>query len=62
MIVDEFHRLNEPFSSLVQSGSIPEITILITSTLRYYLQRDIRKPMTGTFLEKKVDLVSPLTF
>jgi len=59
VILDEFHRLGEPLPSLIQSGEFPENFLLITSTLHYYLSSNLRSPLLGMVLEKKVGLISP---
>ncbi len=60
VVVDEFHRLDEPFFSLLQGLSGRGELTLITST-RHYFRRFIgeNSPLLGLFHLQEVELVDP---
>ncbi|MCD6143426.1 MAG: ATP-binding protein [Thermococcus sp.] len=60
IIIDEFHRLNEPFFSMLQGMSGQGKITLITSTLHYF-RKIVGKnsPLLGLFELKSVSLVDP---
>ncbi|ASJ16824.1 ATPase [Thermococcus chitonophagus] len=60
IVVDEFHRLREPFFSLLQGLSGKGRIILITST-RHYFKRIVgsSSPLLGLFYIKEVGLIDP---
>ncbi|ASJ12054.1 ATPase [Thermococcus thioreducens] len=60
VVVDEFHRLDEPFFSLLQGLSGKGELTLITST-RHYFRRfiDENSPLIGLFHLQEVGLVDP---
>ena len=60
IIIDEFHRLNEPFFSMLQAMSGRGKITLITSTLHYF-RKIVGKnsPLLGLFELKSVGLVDP---
>ena len=60
VVVDEFHRLDEPFFSLLQGLSGKGELTLITST-RHYFRRFIgeNSPLLGLFHPQEVGLIDP---
>lgn len=58
IVIDEFHRLEEPVYSTLQALSGKGRIILITSTMHYF-KNLIKSPLLGIFELKEVSLVDP---
>ena len=58
LVIDEFHRLDEPIFSTLQALSGKGRLILITSTMHYF-RNLIKSPLLGLFELKEVSLVDP---
>ncbi len=58
IVIDEFHRLDEPVFSILHAMSGKGRIILITSTMHYFRSL-IRTPLLGLFELKEVGLVDP---
>jgi len=58
IVIDEFHRLDEPIFSTLQALSGKGKIILITSTMHYF-KNLIKSPLLGLFELKEVGLVDP---
>jgi hypothetical protein len=58
IVIDEFHRLDEPIFSTLQALSGKGKIILITSSMHYF-KNLIKSPLLGLFELKEVGLVDP---
>ncbi len=60
IVIDEFHRADPVLFDALQAHKLPENTILITSTMHLFRQREAYSKILGLLPEHKVPLISPV--